>query len=134
MLRVAKRLPYADHIVALGKDGVIAEQGSFDDLNRAGGYVASFTLPPPDWDYELDMAPATKYVYSPPATATQATEAIAAEASRRTGDVSIYLYYVGSVGWITTIIFAVAMTGFTFCISFPSTVAPSPCTAERLTN
>lgn len=40
--------------------------------------------------------------------------------SRRTGDVKIYMYYARSVGWLATLLFVVAITGFVFSVSFPS--------------
>jgi len=118
----AKRLPYCDHIVALDKDGKIVEQGSFDELNRTGGYVSSFDLPQPDWDFMPE-----KHLYEAPPKYTEKAntgkvteEDMQAESNRRTGDAAIYLYYVRSVGWVPTIIFIVSITIFIFGISFPS--------------
>ncbi|KAF1848738.1 P-loop containing nucleoside triphosphate hydrolase protein [Cucurbitaria berberidis CBS 394.84] len=118
----AKRLPYCDHIVALDKEGKIIEQGTFEKLNISGGYVSGFDLPPPDWEFTLE-----KHIYEAPPkyterqTSSKVTEDdIQAEANRRTGDIAIYLYYIGSVGWIPTIIFIVSMIIFIFGISFPS--------------
>lgn len=118
----AKRLPYCDHIVALDSTGKIVEQGTYDKLNRTGGYVSSFDLPPPDWDFMPE-----KHVYEAPpkyterATTDKVTEDdIQAEANRRTGDAAIYLYYVRSVGWMPTIIFIVSITIFIFGQLFPS--------------
>lgn len=133
-----KRLPYADHIIALDSNGTIAEQGDFEKLNHTGGYVASFSLPPAEWDYKqdeqeiADRAAAKPYVYKA-YDPDSALEEAAADASRQTGDVSIYLYYVRSVGWFPTIVFVVSMTVFVFCTSFPSSshnpsdTAPSTC-------
>jgi ATP-binding cassette, subfamily C (CFTR/MRP), member 1 len=118
----AKRAPYADHIIALDEKGKIAEQGRFDDLNSTGGYVSTFSLPTPEWDYrpEEDVTSSTQnYPFIPP-NPNQVTDNLEAEANRRTGDVSIYLYYIRSIGWWPTIIFIVAITAFIFCISFPS--------------
>ena len=42
------------------------------------------------------------------------------KASRQTGDVQIYLYYVRSVGWWASLLFVVAIIGFVFSMSFPS--------------
>lgn len=119
---IAKRLPYCDHIVTLDKDGQIVEQGSFDKLNRASGYVSNFDLPPPDWDFAPE-----KHLYEAPpkyterANTSKVTEDdIQAETNRRTGDAAIYLYYVQSVGWIATLIFVVSITIFIFGQSFPS--------------
>ncbi|ORY11757.1 hypothetical protein BCR34DRAFT_455438, partial [Clohesyomyces aquaticus] len=118
----AKRLPYCDHIVVLGSTGRIVEQGNFDSLNRTGGYVSKFDLPPPDWDF----GPEKHYYEAPPkyterAASTKITEEdIQAEANRRTGDAAIYLYYVRSVGWVPTMIFVVSIVIFIFGISFPT--------------
>jgi ATP-binding cassette subfamily C (CFTR/MRP) protein 1 len=118
----AKRLPYCDHIVALDKNGKIVEQGTFEKLNLSGGYVSSFDLALPDWDFipEKDQYEAPPR-YTEQTVASQVTEEeIQAEANRRTGDVAIYRYYVGSVGWVPTIIFIVSCSIFIFGISFPS--------------
>lgn len=118
----AKRLPYCDHIIALNKEGKIAEQGTFEKLNVSGGYVSGFDLPLADWDFTPE-----KHTYEAPPryterqTSSKVTEDdIQAQANRRTGDTAIYLYYIGSVGWIPTIIFVVSIVIFIFGISFPS--------------
>ncbi|KAL6167369.1 hypothetical protein ACJQWK_06803 [Exserohilum turcicum] len=119
----AKRLPYCDHIVALSQDGRISEQGGFAKLNSSGGYVSGFDLPQADWDYSPQ-----KHVYEAPPRYTErqtdnskiTEDEIQAEANRRTGDIAIYKYYIGSVGWIPTIIFIVSIVIFIFGISFPT--------------
>jgi ATP-binding cassette subfamily C (CFTR/MRP) protein 1 len=128
---IAKRLPYSDHIVALDSNGKISEQGTFDKLNRSAGYVSHFDLPPPDWDFSPE-----KHLYEAPpryterATTEKVTEEdIQAEANRRTGDASIYLFYIKTVGWMPTIIFTVSITLFIFGLSFPSKW-PIPLQAE----
>ena len=122
----AKRLPYADHIVVLDKTGKIAEQGTFEQLNNSGGYVSTFTLPPPSWDYvpehssDIDLAS-----YSSKAPQKGMTEdSLEEDAARRTGDVAVYLYYIQSVGWLATWIFIISITIFTFCNSFPRKYSP----------
>jgi ABC-type Mn2+/Zn2+ transport system ATPase subunit len=142
-ISTAKRLPYSDHIVCLGMEGEITAQGTFADLNGAGGYVSSFSLPRADWTYtpetddeiiqigldkdQLGMAATQPKESGSDASFTlnEATYPREREgkddASRRTGDVQIYLYYVKSVGWFASLVFVVAITGFVFCISFPST-------------
>jgi len=101
---------------------MIMEQGSFDKLNLAGGYVSEFDLPPPDWDYSQKQ-----HIYEAPPKYTEklvsntklTEDDIQADSNRRTGDASIYLYYMRSVGWIPTLIFVVSIIIFIFCISFP---------------
>ncbi|KAH3906329.1 hypothetical protein HBI56_195160 [Parastagonospora nodorum] len=117
-----KRVSYCDHIVALNKDGKIAEQGTFEKLNLSGGYVSGFDLALPDWDFTPE-----KHEYEAPPRYTEqqvgkhvTEEEIQAEANRRTGDIAIYRYYVGSVGWIPTLVFIISCSIFIFGISFPS--------------
>jgi ABC-type multidrug transport system fused ATPase/permease subunit len=129
----AKRLPYCDHIVALDKEGKIAEQGSFDKLNSSGGYVSDFDLAQAEWDYSPE-----EHIYEAPPRYTERADSegivteedIQAEANRRTGDVAIYMYYIGSVGWIPTIIFVVSIIIFIFGISFPSKSHKTPTTSK----
>jgi hypothetical protein len=168
----AKRLPYADHVVCLGSKGEIVEQGTFAELNDAGGYVASFSLRKADWNplsdrEEVKPHSDTKKEIKPPVLPKELAAEISVDfvehagssesenassdsenalsdsekastkraesthedqlvrvdqddTSRRTGDIQIYLYYVKSVGWWATIIFAIAIIGFVFCVSFPS--------------
>lgn len=84
--------------------------------------MSSFDLAEPDFEFTPE-----KHGYeAPPRYTEQQTtgqvteEEIQAEANRRTGDVAIYGYYAGSVGWIPTIVFIVSCTIFIFGISFPS--------------
>ena len=126
--------------MCLGPCGVIEEQGSFSDLNQAGGYVSSFSLPRADWTYapenddqihgvSLDKGQDGIATTEPKdvdsrVSLTSSETACPGERedgiSRRTGDVQIYFYYIKSVGWRATLIFVLAIIGFVVCISFPS--------------
>ncbi|KAK4133595.1 P-loop containing nucleoside triphosphate hydrolase protein [Trichocladium antarcticum] len=134
----AKRLPYSDHIVCLGPSGEITAQGTFVDLNDAGGYVSSFSLPRADWDFTPDQDHSTiqadlakglataqpKELDSDGSAVSDSTEYLPpdgeAAMSRRTGDVQIYIYYIKSVGWLATTLFVLAIVCFVFCTSFPT--------------
>lgn len=89
----------------------------------------------PDWGFtpekhELDAPPR----YSEKQVAKQLTEEeVQAEANRRTGDLAIYRYYVGTVGWIPTIIFIISIIIFIFGISFPSKSSLSAICCSTLT-
>ncbi|EZF09743.1 hypothetical protein H103_08894 [Trichophyton rubrum CBS 288.86] len=114
-----KRIPYADHIIALSSDGRIDEQGKFEELNVSGGYVSSFNLPSPDWLFKPEPErplPAPAVVDETP----QTSDELEAAANRRMGDMAIYLYYARSIGWPTTIVFMFFISAFVFCISFPT--------------
>ncbi|KAL8671339.1 MAG: hypothetical protein Q9168_004163, partial [Polycauliona sp. 1 TL-2023] len=127
----SKRLPYADHIIVLGATGQIEEQGSYAELNASGGYVSSLDLPSADWrtrnhgpstsslDHLL-TSPSEDLIPSLPPTKEVIEDAEAEfEANKRTGDLSIYAFYVRSVGVFAVVSFVIAISGYVFCISFP---------------
>ncbi|KAL3448733.1 P-loop containing nucleoside triphosphate hydrolase protein [Aspergillus insuetus] len=104
-----KRVPFADHIVVLDKHGYITEQG----------YISSFALETSDTSVKLHgklkTDPAIVSVY--PLKKDLETES---GSHRGEGDITVYLYYVRSIGWLSTVFFGVAITGSVFTISFPS--------------
>ena len=127
-----KRLPFADHIVVLSENGEVIEQGDFKRLNAASGYVSSFDLAPAEWNYRsktspLDdllcsMNPKTREGFAPPVATAPIKKSVTDEdfeSNKRTGDLSIYVYYTKSVGVIAVLIFVFAMCGYVFCVSFP---------------
>ncbi|KAJ5946543.1 hypothetical protein N7454_003382 [Penicillium verhagenii] len=116
-----KRLPYTDHIVVLDTDGGIMEQGTFSALCKTGGYVSSFALVAPDWDYKPKRF-SESLSYSTIDSIEKEKEAIPEEPVKRDngGDLGIYTYYLNAIGYLPALVFVVAMAGFVFCISFPS--------------
>ncbi|KAJ6151124.1 hypothetical protein N7470_007718 [Penicillium chermesinum] len=101
-----KRLPFCDHIVVLSNDGRIVEQGGFSALNKTGGYVSSFGLGAPDWDYKpkrFSDSPS----YSTLDSIEKEKEFIDPEPVKRDtgGDLSIYTYYVNAIGWFPALVF-----------------------------
>ncbi|KAH8602264.1 P-loop containing nucleoside triphosphate hydrolase protein [Bisporella sp. PMI_857] len=115
-----QRLPFADYIVAL-QNGKVSEAGTFLQLNAAGGYVSSFNLPPPNWDYQSTYQASNVEKHKNSQTKSLASpDDVKDSSSRGSGDSAVYLYYVRNVGWIPTLIFVVAIAGFIFCVSFPS--------------
>ncbi|KAF9765371.1 hypothetical protein IL306_002342 [Fusarium sp. DS 682] len=119
----ANRLPYADHIICLDGTGIGCEQGSFDKLSKYDNYVSRSSASMADWTYNQVHATA------PPAESSgcalneldvELLEEIEDDASRRTGDVAIYMYYIRAIGWIPTSIFILAICAFIFCQSFPT--------------
>ena len=121
MLSIVKRLPYSDHIVVLDTSGCIAEQGSFSALNKTGGYVSSFGLGAPEWDYKPKRF-SDSLSYSTIDSIEKEKEVVIPEPEHHDtgGDLSIYSYYLNSIGWLPAFVFMVAMAGFVVCISFPS--------------
>ena len=123
----AKRLPFADHIIVLDEKGNVVEQGSFQQLNASGGYVSSFDLPAPNWSFEQKEA-GFDHLFAPPIKPVRAPDALKEpkglseselEANRRTGDLSVYGYYINTVGRFAVISFIAAICGYVFSMTFP---------------
>ena len=123
----AKRLPFADHIIVLDEKGNVSEQGSFRELNASGGYISNFDLPIPEWGYEHKSSKLDQLFSSPSKTihtpvAIKEVKGLSEselDANRRTGDLSVYGYYVKTVGRIAAIFFVAAICGYVFAMSFP---------------
>ncbi len=123
----ARRLPFADHIVVLDEKGNVLEQGSFKELNASGGYISNFDLPAPDWGFEQKGAKLDQLFSSPskhvhasvPLKDTKGLSESELDANRRTGDLSVYGYYVNTVGRFAALCFVTAMCGYVFAMSFP---------------
>ena len=114
----SKRLPYADLIVALDADGKITEQGSFEELNASDGYVASFGHNNAQWTIETgaednDTAITEKKVEA-------YAESITPSLRNAEGDVKIYLYYIGTIGWFAAAIFGIVISTYAVFYSFQS--------------
>ena len=125
-----KRLPYADHIIVLGEKGQITEQGSFKELTASGGFVSELDLEPANWsmkakelklDDMLFNATRKPHIHAPTEESLppRKTEESQLEANRRTGDLSVYYYYIKTVGTMAVIIFIIAISSYVFCYSFP---------------
>jgi ATP-binding cassette, subfamily C (CFTR/MRP), member 1 len=123
----ANRLPFADQIIVLGPKGEVSEQGSWAEVSGTeGGYVSGCEIAPADWDF-ADLAYGTKGMSRELITCqpkeVHAVEALLDEkSSRQTGDIAVYKYYLGSIGWFPIATFVVAISSFVFCITFPSNI------------
>lgn len=104
----------------IDENGTISEQGHFDTLAATGGYVSSFHLGQPDWSFTPDERSYHVPSVDDKEKVIQTDDDLEAEANRATGDFAIYRYYFDSVGWVGISIFLVCISGFVFCISFPS--------------
>jgi ATP-binding cassette subfamily C (CFTR/MRP) protein 1 len=123
---IVKRLPYADYIAVLGPDGRVSECGTYQDLSLKEGYVSSFSLPCPDWNYTSQSKEVSETVsigYSP----EQKVEWSSDDLHKHTGEFATYSFYLRSIGLFPTTTFLIAMAGFSFCISFPSKPLSSLC-------
>ncbi|KAM0261518.1 hypothetical protein ACHAQJ_002201 [Trichoderma viride] len=124
-----RHLPSADHIIALSKDGLVAEQGVFDDLVSLGGYIhslgvqaierpseslssdSSHIIPVTEED-EDSIAPIAR---TPRPAMWNATD----ERSRQTRDWSVYKHYASSMKLATLVSFLLVCLALGFFYNFP---------------
>jgi ABC-type multidrug transport system fused ATPase/permease subunit len=108
-----RRISYADHIIALTRDGTIEEQGTFDQLASASKQdqkVAAQNEESGDENAKTQIGrPAVEIPAPPPPDTTD----------RRTGDRTVYKYYIKSVGIWNAIIFTALCASFVFALIFP---------------
>jgi len=97
-------LPLADNILVLDKDGKVVEQGTFDYLRSRDGFVSKLMLHPEllksgsrsdDTENTLQKMPAAAVAKVLPGPSAND----AADLTRQTGDISVYKYYLKSIGW-----------------------------------
>ena len=112
----AHRLSYADHIIALTSDGAVSEAGTFQELMSRGGYISSLSARHKTESGE-DTNDKTKPLDAedPKKSADTAVE----EVVRSLGDIQVYKYYFGAVGWRNTAGFFVMIISFAFFSRFP---------------
>ncbi|PON29457.1 hypothetical protein TGAM01_v201706 [Trichoderma gamsii] len=117
-------LTSADHIIALGREGKIVEQGSFETLSTAGGYVQSLkenkSISVTDAGQD-EISSESAAEPSVPKVEYKAKQIEAKDDKRRqTGDSTVYKYYFGSIGTL----FIVTLLGleiiWAFLQSFPT--------------
>jgi ATP-binding cassette subfamily C (CFTR/MRP) protein 1 len=110
-------LPSADYIIALGGNGDVVEQGTFEELNKNNGYVRSFSVQQSKQQPQ-NTEPAGKFALGPMPTSglSDAME----DKKRQMGDLKVYMYYFRTLGKMVSflLVFFAAAHGFFF--SFPS--------------
>ncbi|KAH0367288.1 P-loop containing nucleoside triphosphate hydrolase protein, partial [Aureobasidium melanogenum] len=91
-----QHLSTADHIIALGKDGTLVEQGSFQQLIAKQGYVATLAVQLREQSDHEDAPKTTKDSNHEIAEADVEDELLISD--RRLGDFAVYKYYASAVG------------------------------------
>nr|XP_036577471.1 ABC multidrug transporter [Colletotrichum truncatum]KAF6784469.1 ABC multidrug transporter [Colletotrichum truncatum] len=116
-----RHLPSADHIIALGADSTVVEQGTFADLKGNGKYIQSLKV------QEAEGAPKeTKDTDAPesdPLTRTKTAGSITTDgpdASRRVGDFSVYKYWFGTMSKPVIAAFLFWNCGYGATYAFPT--------------
>lgn len=104
----AHRLSYADHIISLSSSGSITEQGTFQQVMKSHGYVASLAA-----RHTVESENGVAEVPAPPKPPTDdvARQNAAADLNRPVGNWSVYRFYFLSAGWKNIWILA----GMTVC-------------------
>ncbi|KGO51212.1 ABC transporter, integral membrane type 1 [Penicillium expansum] len=120
------RLSFADHVIALSKTGTIVEQGSYKQLNeRSDSYIHSLSAPEGSRqaavgdDMEITEVAGPK-LHQPLSLAALDLEAPPPQDGRRTGDISIYWYYMKILGIWRSLIFIFLICCYVVGITFPS--------------
>lgn len=118
-----KHLPSADHIVALGSEGNLVEQGSFSDLIENKSYVQSLGVKEseasqPDDDIQVESAGLTATRGESTLATTDKTASKMQEQERMIGDTAVYGHYFSRIGKV--IIAAIVFFGLDwgFCSNF----------------
>lgn len=99
-------MPLADNILVLDKGGKVAEQGTFEYLRSRDGFVSKLMLPPELLESASRSDEKENTSQKVPAAAAAVAKVLrgpsandAADLARQTGDISVYKYYLKSIGW-----------------------------------
>lgn len=113
----AHRLSYADNIIALTNQGTISEQGKFEDLMAARGYVASLAARhvSEDGDTPQEEAAVVKAKIGDDTARQNAAD----DLQRPIGNWATYKYYFTSAGWRNVGIWTGLMVCYSMLLKFP---------------
>ena len=108
----------ADHVIVLGLDGTVEKQGPFESLHLSTEFMHSLV-----GDKDSGQEPEGSH------TATEQRKPIASninsaithelEVSRRTGDLTLYKYYLKSIGLKHGLIYLSVAIAYMFTWKFP---------------
>ncbi|KAJ3492561.1 hypothetical protein NLG97_g5309 [Lecanicillium saksenae] len=99
-----RHIPRADHIIVLGNEGTIVEQGSFDVLSAGGKYVADLSLQADDVAVEKNEEDEKSSAVPMPSRAEDA-RAEAEMLKRPASDWSVYVHYLQNITKTSSITF-----------------------------
>lgn len=108
----------ADHIVVIGADKKIAEQGTFEHLRSQEGYISKLLVKDEEekkhhHEEEEEHRMTTKKSLRDPAAEA------AADLTRKTGDTAVYGYWLRSIGWRLGGSFLLGNLLYAFFLTFP---------------
>jgi ABC-type multidrug transport system fused ATPase/permease subunit len=112
-----QRLSYADHIIVLGANGSIAQQGSFKELQASNAdFIESCSTP----SKQDQTSTSKENTEDTPMSELPELSEPPMEGNHRTGDMSLYLYYAKTVGVWNFIAFTLLMVVYVFFLTFPT--------------
>ena len=106
----------------LNTDGQIAEQGTFEYLKAQNDIVRNILLGRSSKSHGDDGDQAFQEKRPSPAVIKAIKGATAidlTDLTRRTGDASVYRYYLASIGWKLTLVVMALVSGYTIASKFP---------------
>lgn len=118
LIIVAGHLRFADHIIVLNQDGVVAEQGTFDKVSKSGGYLQHLAnLPSATGTISRHEAPELSGdVYRELGLEKEVEEQVS---GRQTSDLQIYSYYIRVAGKLNFCVYVLICAAYTFGLNFP---------------
>ena len=105
----------ADGVLVLSADGCISQQGSYEVLHTQPGFISSVvhgSARKDDQNAPLSSPKVLKELKGP-------SEEEALDLARKTGDISVYKYYLRSIPLAWSLLFSASCIGFAFCFNFP---------------
>ena len=120
----ASRLPFANHIIALGIDGSIVEQGSFQKLLTNQKYVHDLGFEATDdvileqRHYPIEAEESTGTEVRKIAMGQPITQSLTDKKKRMNGDSAVYMYYMKSLGKRSIATFLIFGVGWGFSYNF----------------
>ncbi|KAH8884731.1 multidrug resistance-like protein [Thozetella sp. PMI_491] len=125
--QAVKLLPAADLVLALSKEGEVAEQGRPTDLLKTNDSVVKTMLGDQAESHDSDFESTELAEDTSEAEAAQPAKAVATvspnqaeDKKRQTGDITIYFYFFSKIGVSLTVVFLVVEVLWAFMSTFPT--------------
>ncbi|KAG6119070.1 hypothetical protein E4U13_007997 [Claviceps humidiphila] len=113
----AGHLRFADHIIILNQDGVVSEQGTFDQVSTSGGYLQHLSNLSSSTTSRHEAPELSGDVYRELGLENEVEEQVS---GRQTSDLQIYSYYIRVAGKLNFCVYVLICAAYTFGLSFPS--------------
>ncbi|KIW17984.1 hypothetical protein PV08_02270 [Exophiala spinifera] len=113
----AHRLSYADYIIVLSAQGTISEEGTFSELMSSEGYISILAARHKPEVESVTLENKILSRNSKPANENRGD--YSQEMVPTLGDIQVYKYYFGAIGWLNTAAFVCLIMSFAFFSRFP---------------